>query len=123
MGQTIMVVDDQLYVTHLLSHVLHREGYAVRAAVNGVEALRDMATHQPDLVITDLMMPEMDGFALIETLRADPRWADLPIVVLTAQGRERDHQRALDLGAQDFVTKPFRARDIIQMVQRYLPEG
>jgi two-component system KDP operon response regulator KdpE len=103
-GARILVVDDEDAVRRILVHNLEGHGFRVAAAESGEEALELEPRFHPDLVILDLGLPEMDGFAVIEVLRER---STTPIVVLSVRGAEGDKVRALDLGADDYLTKPF----------------
>src|SRR5688572_18013460 len=106
----ILVVDDDPQVLSSISRILEKEGHEVSLAQNGEQAL-DMVSHQrPDLVILDIIMPEMDGLQVCRRLRADPYLVGLPIIFLTAKGRADDVIEGLDAGADDFLTKPFEIR-------------
>src|SRR5947208_1017074 len=99
----VLVVDDEPQITRVLRTVLTSHGYQVRTAVEGESALTNFADWHPELVITDLFMPHMDGLELCKRIRAV---SNVPIIVLSVKGEERTKVEALDLGADDFVTKP-----------------
>ncbi|MCX6000853.1 MAG: response regulator, partial [Chloroflexi bacterium] len=103
-GKTILVVDDEPRIIEAVGMNLELEGYQVLGASNGNEALRRLVNELPDLVILDVMMPEMDGF---ETLKRIREVSTVPVIMLTVMGEEVDKIRGLDLGADDYVTKPF----------------
>jgi DNA-binding response OmpR family regulator len=112
-----MVVDDEKRLVSLVESYLVQEGFRVVTAYNGQEALSKARREKPDLIILDIMMPEMDGYEFIETYRRDDR---TPIIMLTARVEEEDHVIGLDLGADDYVTKPFRPRELMARVRSVL---
>jgi two-component system, OmpR family, alkaline phosphatase synthesis response regulator PhoP len=117
MGKTIMVVDDEKRLVSLVESYLRQEGYGVVTASNGREALEVAHRHSPDLIILDLMMPEMDGHEFIEAYRRDHT---TPIIVLTARVEEQEQVMGLEEGADDYVTKPFRPRELMARVRSVL---
>jgi len=117
MIRKIMVVDDKLELRTLLKSYLTQEGFDVVAAGNGQEALFVARHEKPDLIILDLMMPEMSGY---EFMRAYSREADTPIIILTARLEENDKVLGLELGADDYVTKPFSPRELAARVRAVL---
>jgi len=119
MAQTILVVDDERDILDLLKYNLEKEGYTVRLAQNGAEAVV-AARHHPDLCILDVMMPEMDGWEVCKALRRDPATAAIPVVFLTARDHEADEVLGLELGADDYITKPVRMRTLIARVKKVL---
>jgi DNA-binding response OmpR family regulator len=92
----------------------------VRVARDGAEALRAVAERKPDLILLDAMMPVRDGYDVCQTLRADPAFKDVRILMLTAKSRDVDQEKALALGADDYVTKPFSTRELVERVRRIL---
>ncbi len=115
MNAHIMVVDDDEQVLETISLVLEDEGYAVSTAESGIKALNQMRDEKPDVIILDIMMPGMDGLEVCRTIRADPFFAKLPVIFLTAKNRPNDIAAGLDLGADDYLVKPF---DIIELSAR-----
>lgn len=113
----ILVVDDEPQIQRFLKPSLTAAGYEVIEAVNGAEALKFIATQAPDLVILDLGLPDMDGKAVIASLRA---WSDIPIVILSARDRESEKIAALDLGADDYVEKPFGIGELTARIRTAL---
>ena len=113
----ILVVDDEKRLVSLVEAYLKQEGYAVVTASNGQEALFCARQEKPDLILLDIMMPEMDGYEFIQAHR---READTPIILLTARVEEEDHVIGLELGADDYVTKPFRPRELVARVRAVL---
>jgi DNA-binding response OmpR family regulator len=115
--KTILVVDDEPRYLRLLEVNLVPDGYAVRTASNGQEALEAVASERPDLLLLDVMMPIMDGFTACERIR---EFSTVPIIMLTAKGEERDRVRGLELGADDYVVKPFSAQELLARVRAVL---
>jgi two-component system, OmpR family, alkaline phosphatase synthesis response regulator PhoP len=116
----ILTVDDEQDVTELISFHLRRTGYAVRAAASGREALACIEREKPDLIVLDLMLPDIDGFGVCEILRRDSRTATIPIVILTAWATNDARHLGLELGALDYLTKPFSPKDLVHRVERLL---
>ncbi len=113
----VLVVDDEPRMTRFIRMNLELEGYRVIEAHNGMEALEKARTDLPDLVILDVMMPEMDGFETLELLRET---SNVPVIMLTVRADEEDKVRGLELGADDYVTKPFGARELTSRVKAVL---
>ena len=113
----ILVVDDELSLIKFLRANLEAKGYEVLAAVDGAEALQTFEMELPDLVILDIMMPKVDGFEVCRRLR---EWSQIPIIMLSARGDEQDKVKCLDLGADDYITKPFGASELIARVSAVL---
>jgi len=113
----ILVVDDESQLTRVLRTGLNAHGYEVRTASDGVEGVRQFSDWRPDLIITDLAMPNMDGLELCRKLRSV---SQLPIIVLSAKGEEKIKVEALDLGADDFITKPFGIDELLARVRAAL---
>jgi DNA-binding response OmpR family regulator len=115
----ILVVDDEASVVEVITLYLQREGFHVRSARNGTEALLALQTARPALVILDIMLPQIDGIALIRRMRENPA-LDVPVILLTARGREADRIHGLDMGADDYVTKPFSPAELVSRVKAVL---
>jgi two-component system KDP operon response regulator KdpE len=113
----ILVVDDEQQITRVLKTTLMSQGYGARAASDGYEALQMMRSWPPDLLITDLRMPKMDGLELCRQVRAT---SQIPIIVLSVRGEERTKVEALDAGADDYVTKPFSTKELLARVRAAL---
>jgi two-component system KDP operon response regulator KdpE len=116
----VLVVDDEPQITRVLRTVLTSQGYQVRVAAEGEAALTDFAEWRPELVITDLYMPHMDGIELCRRIRA---MSTVPIIVLSVKGEERSKVEALDCGADDYVTKPFGIDELLARVRAALRRG
>ncbi|GLR80501.1 response regulator [Azospirillum oryzae] len=120
MKPTILVVDDEPSIVLSLQVLMQRAGFDVRIARDGDEALRSVENFTPDLILLDAMMPKRDGFDVCQTLRTNPAWKSLPIIMLTARSRDVERQKGLALGATDYITKPFSTRDLLTTVRRHL---
>lgn len=120
MGQRILVADDEPSILLSLQVLLQKAGYDVRVARTGEEVLQAVEDACPDLIILDAMMPARSGYDVCQELRRQDRWRDVPIIMLTAKGREVDREKGLALGANDYVTKPFSTRELVETVRRRL---
>lgn len=120
MARSVLVVDDEPNIVLALEFLVKQAGYEVRSASDGDAALQAMADHLPDLILLDVMMPKRDGFDVCQTIRANPAWKGVRIIMLTARGRDIDQEKGMALGADDYITKPFSTRDVVELVKRYL---
>ena len=120
MRKTILVVDDDAELVELLTFNLKQAGYTIGTASNGVEAIKKARSLEPDLIVLDVMMPELDGFAVCEILRRDPACASVPIMMLTALSTELGRMAGLGSGASDFLSKPFSPRLLIARIEELL---
>ena len=120
MSCRVLIVEDEPDIRELVVHHLKRDGYLVSAASSGEEALRQVQAAAPDLVLLDLMMPEMDGLEVCRRLRQDPATVSLPIVMLTAKGDEVDRILGLEIGADDYIVKPFSPKELLARVRAVL---
>ena len=114
----VVVEDDQILVT-LLEHMLSRSGFLVQTALNGrqaVDFIKNLPA-PPALVLLDVMLPYFDGFELIRKIREHATWNEVPIIMLTSKSQERDIVRALDNGANDYIVKPFRPRELLARIR------
>ncbi len=113
----ILIVDDERYILHILDFSLGAEGYEVITAGDGEQAVERTRSDRPDLIVMDIMMPKMDGFEACKAIKADPDTQSIPVIMLTAKGREIDKKRGLDAGADEYLTKPFSPAKLIERVQ------
>ena len=120
MPQTILVVEDEPNIVESLSFLMKKAGFVVRVARDGNTAIRTIESEAPDLVLLDIMMPRRDGYEVCRTIRANPDWDDVRIIMLSAKGRDLDRRKGLELGADDYITKPFSTREIVGRVQEIL---
>lgn len=109
-GYTILVVEDDAAVRNLMATTLDLHGYQHKEVVNGAQALLELSSHTPDVLVLDLGLPDMDGVAIIRTLRG---WSNLPIIVLSARLADADKVEALDAGADDYLVKPFSVEEML----------
>lgn len=123
MAGEILVVDDEPNIVLSLEFLMRKEGYGVRTASNGEEAMRALRDAKPDLVLLDVMMPRMDGYEVCQAVRSDPELNDVLILMLTAKGREVEREKGLALGADDYVTKPFATRELVEKVRTLIAAG
>ena len=120
MAAEVLVVEDEPDIRALIVHHLTRAGFRCRTAADGLEALAQLHAGAPDLVVLDLMLPGIDGLELTRRLRAEPAWAALPIIMLTAKADEVDRVVGLELGADDYVAKPFSPKELLARVRAVL---
>ena len=113
---TILVMDDDPVIQKLLSVNFEMEGYRVVTASDGVEGLGRVAAEPPDLVLLDVMMPKMDGIAVLRALKADQQTANIPVLMLSAKAQATDISGGLDAGADDYITKPFDPLELLDKV-------
>jgi DNA-binding response OmpR family regulator len=123
MKSRILVVDDEPDVLDLVTYNLARAGFQTDTAADGAEALRQARSTAPDLILLDLMLPEMDGLEVCKLLRRDPKTSAIPIIMLTARASEVDRIVGLELGATDYVPKPFSPRELVLRVKKRLEEN
>jgi two-component system, OmpR family, phosphate regulon response regulator PhoB len=116
----ILVVEDERDIAALVAYHLTKDGYRVRTAEAGQEALAAMAAERPDLLVLDLMLPGFSGYDVLQEMRRRPELAEVPVVVLTARRDEADRVKGLELGADDYVTKPFSPRELVLRVAAVL---
>jgi DNA-binding response OmpR family regulator len=117
MAATVLVVDDERNIVQLARLYLTKEGFEVEAAYDGRQALEKVRSHRPDLIVLDIMMPEMDGLTVCRELR---KTSNVPIIILTARTDDIDKVVGLELGADDYVTKPFNPRELVARVKAIL---
>ena len=117
---SILVVDDEPNIVLSLEFLLKQAGFRVRAVSNGEAALAAIAQEPPDLVLLDVMIPGRDGYAVCQEIRNNPAWRDMRIIMLTAKGGDIQREKGLSLGADEYVTKPFSTRELVERVRRML---
>ncbi|HET9596095.1 MAG TPA: response regulator [Anaeromyxobacteraceae bacterium] len=116
----ILIVDDEPNIVISLEFLMRREGYEVEVAADGEAALVAVAERPPALIVLDVMLPGLNGFEVCRLVRADPRWRDVKILMLSARGREAEVAKGLALGADAYVTKPFSTRALVTQVSEML---
>ncbi len=114
----ILVVDDERSIVRLVQVNLERAGYEIVTAYDGVEALEKVKDEMPDMVVLDVMMPRMDGFEVLKNLQADPRYQDIPVIMLTAKAQDADIFKGWASGVSSYLTKPFNPRELLVFVER-----
>ncbi len=120
MGAKILIVDDDATMVNLLSTLLELDGFQPVKALSGREALDLIKADLPDLVLLDIMMPEMDGFEVLSIIREDPKTEKLPVIMLTAKKDDQDIFEGWNKGADEYVTKPFDPRELVRIIQTVL---
>jgi len=120
MARSVLVVDDEPNIVLSLEFLMRQAGYAVRVARDGEAALDAVKAEPPELILLDVMMPKRDGFDVCQTIRANPDWRNVKIVLLTAKGRDIEREKGMALGADDYITKPFSTREVVQRVKQLL---
>jgi DNA-binding response OmpR family regulator len=120
MTESVLVVDDEPSILTAIEFIMKSAGFRVRTARDGVEALRALEEERPDLLLLDVMIPPPDGFDICQRIRAMPALKDLPIIMLTARGRDIEREKGLAMGADDYVTKPFSTRELMAKVRELL---
>lgn len=118
--QRILIVEDHPVLLNAVSGLLENNGYAVTATTNGQEALEKMADQPPDLILSDIMMPKMDGYDFYNHVRENPQWTRIPFIFLTAKGESEDIKRGKSLGVEDYLSKPFDAEEVLITVHARL---
>ncbi len=118
----ILVVDDEVYLLQILDFSLGAEGYEVVTAEDGEQALLKAKSEQPDLIVLDIMMPKVDGYEACRKLKQDPAMKDVPVILLTAKGRDIDRKLGLEVGADDYITKPFSPNKLLEKIGSFLGE-
>ena len=116
----ILVVDDEVNITQILEFSIGAEGYEVITAVNGEEAIDKARREQPDLIILDVMMPKIDGYEACRILKANPLTKSIPVVLLTAKGRDIDKRLGYEVGATDYIIKPFSPNKLVDRIHQLL---
>jgi DNA-binding response OmpR family regulator len=120
MTRDILIVDDAPNIVLSLEFLMKKEGFSVRVAIDGEEALQAMKEQVPDLVLLDVMMPKRDGYEVCQTIRSHEEWNKTRIIMLTAKGRDVEREKGLAMGADDYVTKPFATRELVDKVRKIL---
>lgn len=119
-AKSILVVDDEPNIVLSLEFLMQQAGFDVRVARDGEQALNAMRERRPDLVLLDVMIPRGDGYGICKAVRANPAWRDVRIIMLTAKGRESEREKGIALGADDYITKPFSNREVVERVKELL---
>lgn len=120
---TVLIAEDENTIAESLSFLMQKQGFEVGVAKDGDAAIAMAIRDVPDILLLDIMMPGCDGFEVVRTLRGDARTRGIPIIMLTARIREVDRRKGIELGVDDFVTKPFSTTDVVARVKALLTEG
>ena len=119
----ILVVDDEIYIVHILDFSLGMEGYEVITALDGEQALEKARAEKPDLIVLDIMMPKLDGYETCKILKADADTKEIPVILLSAKGRNVDQKIGFEVGADDYITKPFSPRKLVERINAILGQS
>lgn len=119
-SKKILVVDDDPYILMSLEFLMKKAGYTVMIARNGSEALASIKDHQPDLILLDIMMPDVDGYSICKHVKSKKDLKHIHVIFLSAKTKESDIKKGLDLGASLYITKPFSTRDLMKQVNSLL---
>ena len=116
----ILIVDDEPFILKSLTFVLKKEGFVVDSATNGMEAKEKIKKLKPDIVFLDVMMPKMNGLEVCQWMRQDPVLKQIYVIILTAKGQEADREKGLQIGADEYMTKPFSPSMVVQRIRELL---
>lgn len=122
MTKKVLMVEDEKNIILGVRTCLDAVGYQVEVVEDGEAALDAVRKEQPDLILLDLLIPKIDGFEVLKVLKGDPATSSIPIIVLTAKAEDEDRQRAMDLGADNYMTKPFKPQELWDRLKHYLPD-
>lgn len=120
MAYRILVVDDEPPLVRLMEFILAKQGHTMLVATNGEEALATVRAEKPDLVLLDIMMPRIDGYEVARQIRADEAIKSTPIIMLSAKAQEDDIAKGIEVGVNEYITKPFAPANLVQVVNDYL---
>ena len=123
MAAKVLIVDDEIHMRRLTAQMLEFAGFEVTEAASGSQALKLIEETRPDVVTCDIFMPGMSGLEFLEAIKTDPATADIPVIMVTAIGQEKHATRATELGAADYLTKPFGSTKLIETIERQLENG
>ena len=121
MSKKVLIADDEPNIVAAVEFLLQRNGYEVQVARNGDEALKLVEASNPDLLLLDVMMPVRSGYEVCKRIRENDAWRHIKIIMLSAKGRDAEVTKGLALGADDYVTKPFSTRDLLNRIGKLLP--
>lgn len=122
MPKKVLIVDDENNIVISLEFLMEQAGYDLRIANNGYDALEQVAAFEPDLILLDIMMPQINGFDVCRRIRENPNWRKIKIIMLTAKGREVEITKGLALGADAYITKPFSTKELLAQVRHSLED-
>ena len=118
--KTVLIVDDELSILVPLQFLMEKEGYAAKLAQSGKEALEKISDLRPDLILLDIMLPDLDGYEIYHMIRQRPEWSSIRIIFLTAKNREADMAKGLAMGADAYITKPFSNTQLIEKIRELI---
>ena len=116
MSHSILIVEDEPNIVLSLKFLMEGAGFEVRVACDGNSALKEVQKSPPNIILLDVMLPDRDGYSVCEVIKANSDWQDIRILMLTAKGRDLDREKGLALGADDYITKPFSTRELVNRV-------
>ena len=116
MDYSVLLAEDEPNIALSLQFIMNKAGFSVRVAEDGELAILEIEKEMPDVILLDIMLAKRDGFSVLETIKENPKWSSIKVIVLTAKSRDEDKQRALNLGADDYITKPFSSRQLVDRV-------
>ena len=119
----VLVVDDEIYIVHILDFSLGMEGYQVLTALDGEQAIEKAHAEKPDLIVLDIMMPKLDGYETCKMLKGEDATREIPVILLSAKGRNVDQKIGFEVGADDYITKPFSPRKLVERINAILGQG
>jgi DNA-binding response OmpR family regulator len=120
MNYSVLVAEDEANIALSLQFIMNKAGFSVRVAEDGDLAILEVEKEIPDVILLDIMLAKRDGFCVLETIKKNPKWSRIKVIVLTAKSRDEDKQRALRMGANDYITKPFSSRKLVDRVVELL---
>ena len=123
MGKKILVVDDEPYLAEMMANRLEANRYTVVTALSGRDALDQVAKVKPDLILLDILMPDMDGYQILRRLKEDPKTQSLPVIMLTVKKWSEDIKKAMETGAADYIVKPFNPAEVLKKIEGVLKHG
>ena len=121
--KTILIVDDELSILVPLQFLMEKEGYTAKLAQSGKEAIEKIGELRPDLILLDIMLPDLDGYEIYQMIRQRPEWASIRIIFLTAKNRDADMARGLAMGADAYITKPFSNTQLVEKIRELIGPG
>ena len=116
MDYSVLVAEDEPNIALSLQFIMNKAGFSVRVAEDGDLAILEIEKETPDVILLDIMLAKRDGFSILETIKKNPKWSSIKVIVLTAKSRDEDKQRALTMGANHYITKPFSSRELVERV-------
>ena len=120
MSHKIVLAEDEPQIARLIQFKLQKEGFEITWKDNGADALESVKEIKPDLVLLDVMMPVMDGYQVLKKIKEDENLKQIPVIMLTAKGQERDVVKGFDLGSEDYIVKPFRPAELVSRIKKIL---